>query len=506
MEHRYDVVIIGSGIGGLICAELLGRRNLRVCVLEKNVQTGGSLQIFSRDKAIIDTGVHYLGGLAPGQNLYQVFRYLGLLDGLSLEPYPEAAFDMIVMEGEQTEYAFAQGYERFMASLSAAFPEEENNIRRYCAFIREVCSKFPMYGLRYSESDGGKSEVTDLDAETTIAAFTQNERLRAVLGGNNMLYAGKRGTPFHIHALILNSYIESSWKVIGGGNRIARLLTQQIRQRGGEVRTRAEVTRMVEQGGRIDHVVLSSGDKIHAKEFISAIHPASTLALTEGETLRPAYRHRIEALPNTVGCFSLYIVFKPNRFAYIPHNYYVHRPGQLWDMMEHTDADWPRGYALFFSRQHDDDRYAATMTVLTYMRAEEVEPWKGSHNTTAQPSARPAAYEDFKRRKAELLIHLMEGRFPGIRDQISSWHAATPLTYRDYIGDPDGSMYGLERDHRQMVQSRIAARTRIPNLFLTGQNLNVHGILGTTISALVTVRDMTGDDGFIDQIRNGERE
>jgi all-trans-retinol 13,14-reductase len=100
----------------------------------------------------------------------------------------------------------------------------------------------------------------------------------------------------------------------------------------------------------------------------------------------------------------------------------------------------------------------------------------------------------------------MEKRFPGIRAKIRSWHAATPLTYRDYIGDPDGSLYGVERDHRQAVQSRIATRTRVPNLFLTGQNLNVHGILGTTISALVTVREMTGDDDLIDRIRHVEDE
>lgn len=249
MGPRYDVVIVGSGIGGLICAELLGREGLSVCVLEKNVQTGGSLQIFSRDKAIIDTGVHYIGGCAPGQNLYRVFKYLGLLEELRLEKYPEAAFDKIIIDGQEKEYAFAQGYERFIASLAADFPGEEDNIRRYCDLIREVCAKFPMYGLEYSEDDGGKSEVMDMDAEATIASFTENDTLRAVLGGNNLLYAGKKGTPFHIHALILNSYIESSWKCVGGGNRIARILVHKIRERGGVVKTRAEVTRFVEIGG-----------------------------------------------------------------------------------------------------------------------------------------------------------------------------------------------------------------------------------------------------------------
>ena len=71
--NRYDIVIIGSGIGGLVCGGILSREGYRVCVLEKNKQIGGSLQTFSREKEIFDSGVHYIGGLNKGQNLYQIF-------------------------------------------------------------------------------------------------------------------------------------------------------------------------------------------------------------------------------------------------------------------------------------------------------------------------------------------------------------------------------------------------------------------------------------------------
>ena len=72
-------------MGGLICADVLGREGYKVCVLEKNKQVGGSLQTYVRDRVIFDSGVHYLGGLGKGQNLYQVFKYLGLMDKLKLQ-------------------------------------------------------------------------------------------------------------------------------------------------------------------------------------------------------------------------------------------------------------------------------------------------------------------------------------------------------------------------------------------------------------------------------------
>ena len=67
--RTYDVVVIGSGLGGLVSALLLAQEGKKVCVLEKNNQYGGNLQTFVRDKTIFDTGVHYIGGLKKEENL-----------------------------------------------------------------------------------------------------------------------------------------------------------------------------------------------------------------------------------------------------------------------------------------------------------------------------------------------------------------------------------------------------------------------------------------------------
>src|SRR5688500_12480690 len=146
--EQFDVLIIGSGMGGLVCGAILSMEGYKICVLEKNKQLGGCLQTYVRDKVIFDSGVHYLGGLEKGQNLYQIFKYLGLMDKLRLQKMDEDVFDKILIDTDEREYVYAQGYDNFIAKLVADFPEEETAIKQYCDKIKEVCNRFPLYNLR----------------------------------------------------------------------------------------------------------------------------------------------------------------------------------------------------------------------------------------------------------------------------------------------------------------------------------------------------------------------
>ena len=76
---KHDVVIIGSGLGGLVCGSLLAREGMRVLVLERQSQPGGCLQSYQRHGFAFDTGFHYVGGLAEGQRMHRIFSYLGLM-------------------------------------------------------------------------------------------------------------------------------------------------------------------------------------------------------------------------------------------------------------------------------------------------------------------------------------------------------------------------------------------------------------------------------------------
>ena len=502
MAERYDIIIIGSGMGGLVCGDVLSREGYKVCILEKNRQIGGCLQTYARDKVIFDSGVHYLGGLSKGQNLYQVFKYLGLMDKLKLQRLDEDVFDKIIIGGDDKEYVFAQGYENFIRKLLIGFPDEEKALRAYCDKIKEVCSKFPLYNLRsgdYSE----KESVLQIDTATFIESITTNKKLQAVLAGNNSLYAGQAGkTPLYVHALILNHYIESSWKCIDGGSQIALIMAKNIREHGGVIFKNSQVKKIEEENGKVVYAELADGSRKYADVFISNIHPVKTLEITKTPVLKNMFRKRLQSLENSISSFTLNIVFKKDSFKYFKYNYYYHKDQDVWNEADYTEENWPLGYSVFLSAVAGENEYAEGMSVLTYMKYDEVKEWQHTFNTTSAVDHRGETYDDFKKRKAEKLLDELEKMFVDLRECIYAYYTATPLSFRDYIGNNDGSMYGIVKNYKDPHRTFISPQTKLPNLYFTGQNLNMHGILGTTLSGLATCTAIMGNDSIIEKISN----
>lgn len=498
----FDIVIVGSGMGGMICAALLGKEGYKVCILEKNRQIGGSLQTYVRDRVIFDSGVHYIGGLEKGQNLYQIFKYLGMMEHLHLIKMDDV-FDKILFYGDDTEYCYAQGYENFIQKLLINFPDEEKALHIYCDTIKHICSKFPLYNLRNSAGWDEKAGVLEIDTKSFVDSLTTNLRLREVLVGNNALYVGQADkTPLYVHALVLNSYIESSWKCVDGGSQISKVLSKIIRGYGGEIHRNAEVKKIVEEEGRVTYVELADSSRVYGKNFISNIHPVKTLEITQTNLFKKAYRNRINSLENSISSFTLNIVFKKNTFRYFKHNYYIFKQGTAWTGGDYTQGNWPLGYAVFLAYSSRSPDYAMGMTILAYMRYEEVKQWENTFNTVSTKNDRGNNYDQFKIKKAETLLDKVEEKFPGLRSCIKTYYTATPLSYRDYIGTEDGSLYGIVKDYKSPLNTFISPRTKLPNLYLTGQNLNLHGILGVSMSGLVTCSYFVDGNQLIEKIRN----
>ncbi|MBZ4035834.1 NAD(P)/FAD-dependent oxidoreductase [Flavobacterium sp. 17A] len=501
MKKEYDVVIIGSGLGGLVSAVILAKEGYSVCVLEKNNQYGGNLQTFVRDKTIFDTGIHYIGGLGEGQNLHQYFNYIGIMDHLNLKKLDENGFDIISFDDDKIEYPHAQGFENFIEKLTEYFPEEKENLERYCQKIKEVCKAFPLYNL---ESQGRyDDEVLTLNAKETIDAFTQNEKLQAVLAGSNFLYAGiAEKSPFYVHALIVNSYIESSWRCINGGSQITKQLLKQLKKYGGEFFKHKEVIKIEVENHKVNSVKIKDGTAVSGTFFISNIEPKTTLKLAGQENFRKPFFSRIQNLESVLSAFSLYIVFKPKTFKYINHNYYHFKSSnEVWSSYDYDENSWPKTFMASMSPSKEEEEWADGITFLTYMKYDDVKNWENTFNTTFEENDRGESYEEFKTRKAARFLEEVEKKFPGIKDCIKSIHTSTPLSYRDYIGGDGGNMYGYVKDSNNPMKTLIPSKTKLENLYLTGQSINMHGVLGVTVGAVVTCSEIVGKEYLLEKIK-----
>lgn len=497
-KKHFDVIIIGSGLGGMVCGTILSKEGKRVCVIEKNEQIGGSLQTFRREGVTFDTGVHYIGGLSKGNSLYKIFNYLGIMERLETVRMDEEGFDVVMFKDDAQEYPYGMGYENFKRVLLSKFPEEKTAIETYCTDMKRICDSIPLYNLR----DGEPEDMTSLTvgAKDYFQKLTTNKKLQNVFAGTNLLYAGTEKTPLYVHALVVNSYIESAYKIKNGGDQIVKLMARIIKENGGEILRKQEVKSIDVENGNAKSVTLSTRKKIEAELFISNIHPAKTLAMTETDAIRPAYRNRINSLENSISTFVLYLILKPNTFPFRNRNYYYFNEENVWESANHNNENWPLMYAMFEEVPEKQNEFAEAMTVMTYMRFDEVEQWKDTFHTTLEENERNEEYQAFKKQKAEKLLDTIAVKFPNIRECIQSYYTSSPLSYRDYMGTDDGNMYGIVKDFNEPVKTMISVKTKLPNLLLTGQNINLHGVLGVTESALVTCGAIIGKEYLLNKI------
>lgn len=477
---KFDVVIIGSGLGGLLCGNILSSEGYNVCIVEKNHKLGGSLQTFGRKACIFNTGLNYTESLDKGQSLYQYFRYFGLYDKLKIRKLDEDGFDIISFP--DAKYKLAMGPDNFRETLLRDFPSEKEGLNRYLKKIDNICSSFSLYKLSDKPFSNFEYESLGIGAADYIRSEISDYRLQNVIAGNSLMYAGhERKTPLMIHAVISNSFIESAWRIVDGSHQIVNILAANIVNNGGTILKNAKGERFTSENNLIKSVELNTGESIEAKYFISNTHPEQIVRMTGPMKSMKIFSERINKLEDTIGMFTLYVVFKKNSFPYLNYNLYHFNQENAWVVGDYDPLKWPQMYSFMPTATSRNDYYAESASVITYMKYNELQKWE---NTST--GHRGEDYLRFKQEKAELLLTQLEKQYPGFRSCVEAWYTSTPLTWRDYTGTRSGSGFGILKDYNQAMESSILPQTRIPNLFLTGQNVNIHGMLGVTISSVLT--------------------
>jgi len=495
---KKNVLIIGAGLGGLVCGAILSKEGYCVRILERHTVAGGGLHTFKHRGIEFETGMHLISGFQDNGVLNKLFSYIGVTDKLNIKPADEEGFDHFHVSADGVTYKMARGRNNFVKTLSTYFPEEEANIERYINRIYEICNNIAIYNLRLPSADiYSNLKVMETSVSDLIASYTNNPKLRAVLAWNNAMYGGcKNKTPAYVGALITQFYIEGASRFVNGSQQLADELVKIIEQNGGEVLTKTCAHFIDINEHHVQKVIAENGKEYIADHYISAIHPSSMFKITDVRNFKKAYYNRIDNIQNSNSAFITFITFKPNSFPYMNYScFHTHDYEDVWNLSEYQQNNWPRGCMYMTPPITENDIFAKKMIVNAIMKFDTVKQWE---NTTI--GKRGDAYRAFKAQYENKILDMMETIFPNFRSKIETVFSATPLTIRDYYNVKEGAIYGTVSDYNNMAISHIPVRTKIDNLLLTGQNINLHGILGVPLTAILTCGELVGLERLLNNI------
>lgn len=495
-------IIIGGGIGGLFTGAFLSKNGICVTVLEKNAIIGGGLQCFHRNGKIYETGMHVVGGFEPGGTLHRICHYLGILDKLKIQHIPHECMDELYYHKSNETFKIASGKDGFINSLSKYFPTEQKGIKAYVETLFDITKEVPLFYLK------GNSKVIDphsdlfyMPADKLIEKYVNNPKLREILAYLNPLYGGIEGhTPAYVHALLNVLYINGASRFISGSQQLADALKDIICSNGGAVLTNMEVTKIDVVNKQVNYIETASGAKFHGDNYVFSSHPTKLLKLVPNGTFRKVFANRLNEIPNSCSAFSIYIDLKPNSFRYIDHTcYYVEDYGHIWDQ-SHFDANcWPYGFMYMTPPDENQGEYASRLLIHCIMDFAQVKQWD---NTTV--GHRGYAYEQWKEQRISMIICQLSNVFPDFQRNVERIYSASPLTIRDYSGTKNGAIFGYQKDCKNLIFSQLTVYTKVNNLFLTGQNINLHGICGVPLTAINTSEAILGEHVIINAINQDE--
>jgi all-trans-retinol 13,14-reductase len=459
---------------------------------------GGGLHTFKRNGIEFETGMHLISGFQENGVLNKLFSYIGVADKLHIKPASDDGFDHFHVAADKITYKMARGRDNFVKTLSDYFPEEKDNIKGYINRVYEICDNISIYNLRMPSADiYSNMGVMETSVSDLIASNTSNPKLQAVLAWNNAMYGGRKEiTPAYVGALITHFYIEGASRFVGSSQQLADALVQLIEQNGGEVLTNTSAHFIDIKDRHIQKVVAGNGKEYTADIYISAIHTSSMFKIMDVSNFKKAYYRRVDNIQNSNSAFITFIKFKSQSFPYLNHScFYAHNYDDVWNCAEYTQDNWPRGCMYLTPPVTQNDIFAKKMIVNTIMKYDTVRQWE---NTTSLK--RGEAYNLFKTQYENKVLDMMENIFPDFRSKIETVFSATPLTIRDYYNVKEGAIYGTVSDCNNMPVSHIPIRTKIDNLLLTGQNINLHGILGVPLTAILTCGELVGLEKLLQNI------
>jgi all-trans-retinol 13,14-reductase len=503
LEESWDAVVIGSGMGGLTAAVLLGQYGgKRVLVLERHYEAGGFTHTFRRPGFDWDVGLHYIGQVEDARA--SVRRAFDHVTGgeVRWQAMPEV-YDRVEIAGRR--FDFAAGLERFRSDLKSWFPGDVQAIDRYLS-AAQACNRAS--SLYYAEKAvpgpiaavaGGLMRTPYLKwarrtTREVLESLTRNQELIGVLTAQ----WGDYGLPpaqssFAIHATIAEHYFAGGSYPVGGAGVIAAAMTRRIEQQGGKLVTSAEAAQILVDRGSAIGVRMADGREFRAPLVLSDAGAANTFERLLPHDFAPVerLREKLRGIAASTAHMSLYVGLSKSadELGLTGTNLWIYpsfdHDANVECFARDLDAAFPVVYISFPSAKDPDfqGRHPGKSTIEAIVMVPYVAFTRWAETRWKR---RGEEYDALKQRLAARLREALELQVPAAAGHIEHAELSTPLSTRHFMNYGQGEIYGLSATPARYGLRELGARTPVRGLLLTGQDVASLGVAGALFGGVVS--------------------
>ncbi|MEW6601229.1 MAG: NAD(P)/FAD-dependent oxidoreductase, partial [Nitrospirota bacterium] len=298
----YDVVVVGAGIGGLVCACYLAKKGMKVLILEQHHAAGGYCTSFKRRGYTFDATTHYLGSFRENGPLNIVYNELNLATNVRINKFDPS--NVIILP--EYRICIRDRLEDTIAEFQRCFREESEHIEEFFNYICDT--PFPL--LFYKLKDKVFSDLLD--------EYFRDRQLKSLLG----IFLGNIGVPPSTASALASVVLYKEFVLDGGyypegGMQVfADAFVDKFREYGGEILFRKNVEKIVVDNGKVKGVIIDKDHFISSGRVVSNCDATNTFIQLVGmEHLPQAFVGKINKLDTSPSAFMVYLGLDMNYSA-----------------------------------------------------------------------------------------------------------------------------------------------------------------------------------------------